>query len=211
MRAFLAAVLLPAVLLPGTPIAAQSRVGVGVEFGYTRADLDGSDGKASQYRSGAVGGVFLELHLSRKIAITFGPSLAQKGGIAPVAGTQDSDLVIDLVTIDLPLFVRARLPLGTFALLLEAGGVPGFRIGCNLELQQGNVPSSRLPCNDPTLVPVGTFAPWDIAVAGGVGVGIPVAGSEVGLKLRGARGFIPVIESRDIYNRSFSIILTLPF
>jgi hypothetical protein len=162
-------------------------------------------------RSGATGSAFLDLRLSRTLSITFGPSISQRGGTSEVTGTTGGDLVIDLVTIDLPLLMRARLPLGTFALLLEAGGVPGIRIGCNVELQQGGVPSSRVQCNDPALGQLGEFAPWDVAAAAAIGVGIPVAGSQVGLKARYSQGFIPVIESRDIYNRSFSFLLELPF
>ncbi|MDH4347335.1 MAG: PorT family protein [Gemmatimonadota bacterium] len=208
MRRTFRLALLLAVAPAAPPLEAQSRVGVGVEFGYTRADLDGADATSLEDRSGAVGGIFLDLRLNRRIAFTFGPSLAQRGGEASLSG---GNLVIDLVTIDLPLLIRARLPVGSFALLLEAGGMPGFRIGCNVELQLGGAPSSRLPCNDPALDPVGTFAPWDVAAVAGLGVGIPVRGSQVGLKARLSRGFIPVIESRDIYNRSISILLELPF
>ena len=197
-------------VLPLAGLEAQSKVGVGVEFGYTRADLYGSDASTLEYRSGAVGSVFLDLRLSRKFAITLGPSLAQRGGTTDLSGAP-GDLMIDIVTIDLPVLVRAHLPLGTFALLLEAGGMPGVRIGCNVEIQQGGVPSSRTQCNDPALAPLGDFAPWDVAAVAGVGVGIPVAGSRVGLKARYSQGFIPVLESRDIYNRSVSVLLELPF
>lgn len=209
MRSAVACLLLLAMPLAG--LAAQSKVRVGVEFGYTRADLNGPDASTLEYRSGATGSVFLDLRLSHWLAITLGPSIAQRGGTARLTGTTGGDLLVDLVTIDLPILMRARLPLGTFALLLEAGGVPGIRIGCNVEIEQGGVPSLRTPCSDPALDPLGEFAPWDVAAVAGVGVGIPVAASQVGLKARYSQGFIPVIESRDIYNRSISILLELPF
>jgi hypothetical protein len=94
---------------------------------------------------------------------------------------------------------------------LEAGGMPGIRIGCNVEIEQGNVPSNRIPCNDAILTSVGEFAIWDVAAVASIGVGVPVAGSQVGLKARFSRGFIPVVASRDVYNRSLAIMLELPF
>ena len=208
MKGLLAALLLSAALAPAARVAAQSRIGVGVEFGYTRADLTGSDGKGFTSRSGAVGGVFLSWHPTRALALTLGPNLAAKGGAAGVTGGK---VVIDLVGIDLPLLLHTRIPLGAFGLLVEAGGMPGIRIGCNAELHQPGVPFIRTPCGDPALSPVGKFALWDVAAVAGLGIGIPVAGSEVGLKLRLSRGFVPVIESRALYNRSASIILVLPF
>lgn len=208
MKELFAALLFAAALVPASRLTAQSRIGVGVEFGYTRADLTGSEATGFSSRSGALGGIFLSWQLTRTLALTIGPNLAAKGGAADLSG---SDLVVELVDIELPLLLRARLPLGAFGLLVEAGGMPGIRIGCNAELRQPGVPYIRTPCNDPALAPVGKFALLDVAAVAGVGIGIPVAGSEVGLKLRLSRGFIPVIESRDLYNRSASIILVLPF
>jgi hypothetical protein len=204
----LAAFLLAAVAAPATRLPAQSRIGVGVEFGYTRAGLTGSEATGISSRSGALGGIFLSGRLSRTLALTIGPNLAAKGGTAEVAS---SEVVIDLVGIDLPLLLRARIPLGALGLLAEVGAMPGIRIGCNAELRQPGVPFLRTPCNDPALSQVGDFALWDVAAVAGIGIGIPVAGSDIGLKVRVSRGFIPVIASRSLYNRSGSIVLVLPF
>lgn len=208
MKRLLVAFLLGAAVAQASRLAAQSRIGVGVEFGYTRADLTGSEATGVSSRSGALGGIFLSGRLTRALALTVGPNLAAKGGTAGVAG---GDVVIDLVGIDLPLLLRARIPVGTFGLLVEAGGMPGIRIGCNAELQRSGVPFIRTPCSDPALAQVGDFALWDIAAVAGVGIGIPVAGSDIGLKLRLSRGFVPVIAGRSLYNRSGSIVLVLPF
>jgi len=208
MRGLLTALLLGVAVAPAGRLAAQSRIGVGVEFGYTRADLTGSEATGINSRSGALGGIFLSGRLTSALALTVGPNLAAKGGTAGVAA---GDVVIDLVGIDLPLLLRARVPVGAFGLLFEAGGMPGIRIGCNAELRQPGVPFIRTPCSDPALAQVGDFALWDVAAVAGVGIGIPVAGSDIGLKLRLTRGFIPVIAGRSLYNRSGAIVLVLPF
>ena len=208
MRGLLTALLLGAMVGAATCLAAQSRIGVGVEFGYTRADLTGSEAASLSSRSGALGGIFLSGRLTRALSLTIGPNLAAKGGTARVGG---SDVVIDLVGIDLPLLLRARIPVGAFGLLVEAGGMPGVRIGCNAELQQPGIPFIRRPCSDLALDPAGDFPLWDIAAVAGIGIGIPVAGSDIGLKLRLSRGFVPVIAGRSLYNRSGSIVLVLPF
>ena len=208
MKRLLVAFLLGAAVAPAGRLAAQSRIGVGVEFGYTRADLTGSEATGVSSRSGALGGIFLSGRLTRALALTIGPNLAAKGGTAGVAG---GNVVIDLVGIDLPLLLRGRIAVGTFGLLVEAGGMPGVRIGCNAELRQPGVPFIRTPCSDPALAQVGDFALWDIAAVAGIGLGIPIAGSDIGLKLRLSRGFVPVIAGRSLYNRSGSIVLVLPF
>jgi hypothetical protein len=208
MKGLLVAFLLGAAVAPASRLAAQSRIGVGVEFGYMRADLTGSEATGVSSRSGALGGIFLSGRLTRALALTIGPNLAAKGGTAGVAG---GNVVIDLVGIDLPLLLRARIPVGTFGLLVEAGGMPGIRIGCNAELQQPGVPVIRTPCSDPALAQVGDFALWDIAAVASIGIGIPVSGSDIGLKLRLSRGFVPVIAGRSLYNRSGAIVLVLPF
>lgn len=202
--------MLLAVSLTPALAAAQSGVGVGAEFGYTTADFVGTVNARVENRTGAVGSVFIEFRLGRAATLTLGPSLGAKGGTTPLGGIPNARGVVDLVTIDLPILLRTRLPIGPVGILLEAGGAPGVRIGCNVEIQQATVPVYRVPCSDPALA-ASTFALWDLAAVGGIGLGIPIAGSEVGLKFRYGRGFVPVIESRDVYNRSLSFLLALPF
>jgi hypothetical protein len=128
-----------------------------------------------------------------------------------VPGGAGNILAIDLETIDLPLLLRARIPVGSLGLLVAAGGAPAVRVSCNFEVQQSAVPMNRTPCSDAQVSSVADFSTWDILAVAGAGVGIPIAGSELALTFRMSRGFIPVIESQELYNQSWSVILSLPF
>lgn len=193
-------------------LTAQGRVGIGVELGYTRASFSGVNSQGVTLHEGAIAGAYFLVHLSPWLAVRPGLQIASKGGATSLLRLSDSSSIrvdLDLVYLDLPLLLRARVPLpGGLRLILTGGMVPGLRIGCNVEVTTAGGVLSRNACDR---VGVGTFRTLDIEALGGAGLGIPIESSELAVEARVTQGLRSVGSAEDLKNRALSLFISVPF
>lgn len=197
-------------LLVPTGGSAQTGPSLGLELGYSRADFTGADASGIKRRDGAIAGAWFRFPLVPALAIQPSIVLASRGGAASFSGPGGPGRIeVDLVYLDLPLVLRARLP-GPFGtrLLAIGGGAAAFRIGCNVELQQTGVPLTREPCSEISGV---NFRKWDFAVVAGAGVGFPVERSELSIQIKLVRGLRSVSDGSEVRNRTYSVSVSVPF
>lgn len=197
------------VLLP-SPVLAQMGPSLGVELGYSRADFIGADASGVEHREGVVAGAWFRLPLGSGIAVQPGLVMASRGGAVAVPSSSGTTrLEVDLVYLDLPVLLRARLPgVAGANLVVLGGGAPSVSIGCNLEVQQAGVQRTRQPCDETA----GTsFRVWDLALVAGVGIAIPVERSELSIEAKLVRGLRSVREDSDLRNRTYSVSVSVPF
>lgn len=196
---------------PGV-IAAQGRVGIGVELGYTRASFSGTSSKGVTLHEGAVAGAFFLARLAPWLALRPGLQIASKGGATSAIRLSDSSTVradLELVYLDFPILLRSRIPApGGIRLVLTGGFVPGLRIGCNVEVSSSAGLTSRNACNQENL---GNFRSLDLEALGGVGLGIPIEASEVTLEARVSQGLRSITDAGDLKNRALTLIISVPF
>ncbi len=191
------------------PLAAQ-RPALGIEVGYSRASFTGQDAKGVKLHEGAIAGAYLSMLLAHGFSFRPGILLATKGGsTSVVADTGDAviDFDLELVYIDIPLVLRGRIPtIGQLRLILSGGVVPGFRIGCATDFSRGDVPATRAPCAQ-----AAGLRTLDVGILGGVGIGIPIEKSELGIEARLSRGLRSITNDADVKNQAFTLTLTIPF
>lgn len=197
--------------LPGI-LAAQGRVGIGVELGYTRASFSGTSSRGVTLHEGAVAGAFFLAPITPWLALRPGLQIASKGGATGAIRATDSTSVrvdLELVYLDLPVLLRARLPgPGGIRLVLTGGVVPGLRIGCNVEVSDSTGLALRNACDQEGL---GTFRSLDIEALGGVGLGIPIESSELTLEARVSQGLRSISDAGDLKNRALTFVISVPF
>lgn len=195
--------------LSATPLAAQGPT-LGIEVGYSRASFTGADADGVKLHEGAVAGAYLSVLLAHGFSFRPGILLATKGGTTPVAidssGTM-ANFDVELVYIDLPLVLRGRIPFaGRVRLILSGGVVPGFRIGCATDLTGEDTPTARAQCRSGS-----GLRPFDIAALGGIGIGIPIEKSELGIEARVTRSLRSISNDADLKNQALTLTLTIPF
>jgi hypothetical protein len=193
-------------------LAAQGRSAIGVELGYTRASFTGRGSRGVTLREGAVAGAYFQVALTSWLAVRPGINLASKGGateVAPADSTVPLRFELDLVYLDFPVVLRARVPaIGRTRLILTGGAVPGVRIGCNVEFSRSGATLVRSQCSDASGA---SFRTWDIELLGGVGFGIPIEGSELALEARYTHGLRSVTTLGDVRNRALTFAISVPF
>ncbi len=193
-------------------LLAQGRRAIGVELGYTRASFSGRNSGGVTLHEGAVAGAYFQTRLFSGLVFRPGIQIASKGGatsVVPAGSTTPVRLDLDLVYLDLPLLLRTRLTLGKVRLLFTGGGVPGARIGCNVELSDQGVTLSRSECG--TGNNVARFRTLDFQVLGGAGIGIPIESSELAIEARLSQSVRSVSDIGDIRNRALTFFLSVPF
>ena len=198
-------------LLGTRGLAAQSTPLLGLELGYARADFTGSGAAGVTLREGAVAGAYFRVPLTRWLAVQQGIRIASRGGATTVSDTAATPLrfELDLVYLDFPLVVRARLPgIAGSRFILLGGGGPAVRIGCNVDFSRGGFSLSRTACEKAAGA---TFRTWDFFVVGGAGLGIPIERSELAFEARLSQGLKSVSDLADIKNRSLDLLLSIPF
>jgi hypothetical protein len=203
--------LLLLVLLSSRGLVAQSSLQLGLELGYARADFTGTGAQGITLRQGAVAGAYFRVPLAPWLAVQQGIRIASRGGATTVSDTGATPLrfELDLVYVDFPLVVRARLPgIARTRFVLLGGGGPAVRIGCNVEFSRNGVSLSRTACEQAAGA---SFRTWDLFVVGGAGLGIPIERSELALEARLSRGVRSVSDLADIKNRSLDFLLSIPF
>lgn len=194
-----------------SPITLQAGPSLGVELGFSRASFRGSGASGTRSSNGAVAGAWFRLPLARWLSVQPGLRLVSRGGagtIPSLAGPVDFE--VDLVYLDMPLLLRARLPgISRTNLVLLLGPAPGARIGCNVDFSQAGSPLARATCDQATTG--ASFRSWDVALTAGVGIALPVERSEISLEARYARGTRDVIEQTATRNEAFTFTLSVPF
>lgn len=203
------AMLLLATAACAAPLAAQGPA-LGIELGYSRASFSGQDAGGVKLHEGAIAGAYMSVNLGTRFGFRPGILLATKGGATEVAADSAGNLVrldLELVYIDLPLLLRGRLPaIGRSQLILSGGVIPGIRIGCATDvISQNETPLNRTPCR------AGALRPFDLAMAGGVGIGVPIEKSFIAVELRFTQGMVSIVEDGQLKNRALSLMLTVPF
>ena len=203
--------LLVVVLLGPLGLEAQSTPLLGVELGYARAEFTGAGAAGVTLREGAVAGAYFRIPLARWLAVQQGIRIASRGGATTVGDSAATALrfELDLVYLDFPLLIRARIPalVGTRLILLGGGG-PAVRIGCNVEFSRNGFSLSRTACERATAA---SFRTWDFFIVGGAGLGIPIERSELAVEARFSQGLRSVSDLADIKNRSLDFLLSIPF
>jgi len=194
-----------------SPITMQAGPSLGVELGVSRASFVGPGSTGTRASTGAVAGAWFRLPLSRWLSVQPGIRIVSRGGAGTIGSTIGPvDFELDLVYLDMPLLLRARLPgFARTNLVLVAGPAPAVRIGCNVDFSQAGTPLSRASCADATVNT--SFRSWDFALTGGVGIALPVERSEISIEGRYSRGLRDVVDQSDIRNRSFTFTLSVPF
>jgi hypothetical protein len=202
------------VLLAAAPVtlAAQGRSAIGVELGYTRASFGGRDSRLVTLREGAVAGAYFQVGLTSWLTLRPGIQLASKGGattLTPADSTVPLRFELDLVYLDFPVVLRARIPaIGRTRLILTGGAVPGVRIGCNVGFSRNAATPLRSVCGE---AGEALFRSWDIGLLGGVGFGIPIESSELALEARFSQGLRSVTSLGDVKNRAVTFAVSVPF
>lgn len=193
-------------------LSAQSRFSLGVDLGYTISDFSGPDAAGVRHRTGATAGAYLRTPLGRYLAVQSGLFIASKGGatlVPPTGGGTPVRLELDLVYVELPLLLRARVPFpaGT-RLVLTGGAAAAVQIGCNVEFIQGGVSQLREACARITST---AFQDWDVAWTAGGGIAVPIERSELALEVRLTQGLRRVSEQSDFRNRAITFLVSVPF
>jgi outer membrane protein with beta-barrel domain len=205
----LVAALLLGLLAP--PLAAQGRSSIGVELGYTRASFSGRNSRGVKLHEGAIAGGYFQVRLTPWLAIRPGVQFASKGGATTALASDSSGFLrldLDLVYLDFPVLLRSRVPLvGRTRLILTGGGVPTFRIGCNVDLSRGGTPVARSECGQTNA----SFRSWDLEWLVGAGLGIPIENSELALEARFTQGTRSLSDQGDLKNRALTFIISVPF
>lgn len=192
------------------PADGQSKPSLGVELGYARSDFTGRDVGSFGFQEGALAGAYFRLPFSAGLAVQQGILISSKGGAITGVDTAGRSVrrELDLVYLDLPLLLRARVPLalGT-RLVLEGGVAPGLRIGCSLETLVNGVTQPQTSCGPGG----GGIRTLDLGLVGGVGLGIPIEQSELSLEARLIQGVGAVSRSSDVKNRTLALLISVPF
>lgn len=193
-------------------LAAQARFTLGVDLGYTISDFSGPDAAGVRHRTGATAGAYLRTPLGRYLAVQSGLFIASKGGatlVTPAGGGAPVRFDLELVYVELPLLLRARVPFvaGT-RLVLTGGAVSGVQIGCNVEFTQNGVSLLREAC---ARLSGTTFQDWDLAWTAGGGIAVPIERSELALEVRLSQGLRRVSEQSDFRNRALTFLVSVPF
>lgn len=201
-----------ALLLAAPSLAAQSPLSLGVEFGYTVSGFTGPGAAGVTTRTGATAGAYLRMPVATWIAVQPGIFITSKGGatrVTPAGGGAPVRFDLDLVHFDLPVLLRARVPVPAgLRLVLTGGAVPSVQIGCNVELSQGGFSVLREACGAVTTT---DFSAWDVAWVIGGGLAIPIERSELTVEVRRSEGLREVSEQGRFYNQAVSLLVSVPF
>lgn len=198
--------------LPGLAVAQHLKAPVGVQIGYSRADLGGHDGERLQSRQGALAGAYLTGRLGSRLAIQPELLFALKGGrlLAALEGGGTAPLDIELAYIEIPVLAKVAIIPGHSRLhpVLFGGPAPSLRIGCDVELGLDPAPL-RAACED---ISGFAFKRADLGAVMGGGIQLDWAETALALEVRYTLGLRSILESgSDVRNRQLGVMLALNF
>ena len=189
--------------------AYANRKAVGVQVGYSRADLalGGGAGNLVTSRQGAITGVYVHFPLGDALAVRSELLFSLKGGrtVAAVGGSGGTDIDIELAYLELPLLLRASIPTGQFRPVLFAGPALALQIGCDFHFSTDSLPATCGQGNNLTV------REWDFGLVGGGGVEVRLRRATMALEARYTAGLRSVLEGFGLKNRSFGLVLGLTF
>ena len=202
-------------VVPGDSASAQAaraaawftRPAVGVQVGYSRADLaTGGGGNLLHSRQGAITGLYLQFPVRDYLSIRPELLFSLKGGHSSnIVGGAPTDVDIELAYLELPLLVRASIPTGALRPVLFAGPAVAVQIGCDFQF---TTDSTRSTCGKNNLTIV---REWDFGLVGGGGVELRLRRATIALEARYTAGTRSVLEGVELKNRSFGLVLALLF
>lgn len=185
------------------------RPAVGAEVGYSRSDLGGPDATRVESRQGALTGLFLQVPLAGPISARPEILFALKGGRvqADVEGGGTVGLDIGLAYIEMPVLMRVGVPHGRFRPVVFGGPAPALQIGCDLQVLD---PTAHIQasCDQTGLPP---FRQFDIGLVAGGGLEVRWPQSSLAFEARYTSGLRSVLNTADLRNRSFGLMLSLTF
>ncbi len=192
--------------------AQEPNAPVGVQIGYSRADLGGPDGQALAGRQGAFAGVYLTGHVRHWLAVQPELNFTLKGGrtVAQLQGGGTAPLDIELAYLQAPLMLRfsALEGRGRIHPVVFGGPAPALRIGCDLELALDDQ-QLRAPCDAASSFP---FRRIDLGVVIGGGLQFDWAQTALAVEARYDLGVSSIFGSdADVRNRAFAVLLALNF
>jgi hypothetical protein len=204
-------------VVPGDSASAQAaraaawftRPAVGVQVGYSRADLAlGGSGNLLHSRQGAITGLYLQFPVRDYLSIRPELLFSLKGGHSfSIINGAPTDVDIELAYLELPLLVRASIPTGAVRPVLFAGPAVAIQIGCDFRFTAA-ADSIRSTCGKNNL---STVREWDFGLVGGGGVELRLRRATIALEARYTAGTRSVLQDVELKNRSFGLVLALLF
>jgi hypothetical protein len=190
-------------------LAQGRRASVGVQVGYSRADLGGPDAAGIRARQGAVTGVYLSAPLWRIIFLRPELLFSLKGGRRELilANGSAATVDLDLAYIEVPVLARVTFPTGRIRPVLFAGPSVGFQIGCDVQVTTATR-VDRPSCDS---VQIAIFRTLDYGLVGGGGVEFAWAQSALSFEARYTSSVRSIVDSGRVRNRAFEVMLALTF
>ena len=186
---------------------------LGVKTGVNSATIDVSSIDTEQRRTAFAAGATLGVALHRAFVIQFEALYMQKGA---KAGDEDETERLWVNYLELPLFARVRVPLGSSPVhpTFYVGPTFAFEVSCTLGLETGGQ-DFETPCGEPgpvsELDPIETVA-VDFGVAFGGGLEIVLGRANLSIEGRYTNGFTNVIideNTTTLKNRVVSVLVGL--
>jgi hypothetical protein len=151
-------------------------------------------------RTGFVGGISADFHMSSNFGVEIDALYSQEG--TKFSGDGDATLKLDYVRV--PVLLRLSVPThSTIHPFFVAGPSLGFKASCK---ESGGGDSTD--CSDTEGADVKSF---DFAGAVGAGVGFGMGTHEFSVQGRFTKGFTDIIKDSKIKNQNFSVMAGISF
>lgn len=199
-----------ALLLAAAPVAVGAQTSatqLGFELGYSQARFAAS-GTTGDPRDGSVIAGFLTRRFGGPVSGQVEVMFSRRGGGLTATGPGGTVTgSAQLIYVELPLLMRAALPVGRLRPVLLGGGSFAVAVGCELEaVAPGN---EQQPCDGAgAVVPL---AGSDFSAVVGGGLEAPFRNSYVRLELRRTIGFRDIAAGQDIKSRVWAVLLGVTF
>lgn len=180
---------------------------LGFELGYSRARFEPA-GTSSDTRDGSLIAGFLSHRIAGPLSGQVELMFSRKGGrLATQTAAGPTVGMVQQIYVEVPLLVRAELPVGRLRPVLLGGGSVAVSVGCELQAEGiDNVEQQR--CDGAGADP--SLAGTDISAIVGGGLEYPWRGSYLRLELRRTIGLKNLLAS-DLKNRVWAILAGVTF
>ena len=192
----LAVVMITVVTMTST--ATAQNVTLGFSAGASASDVRSPDITSSDFRVGPVFGAHFGIRFSEDWGLAFQGNWVQKG--AKNAGGVD----VKLGYFDMPVLANFFLPAGSVDLVFFSGGSFNLSLTCDI----GATGQTLGAC---PATGTGSVEILEFAIPFGVGVGLPVGGSQLVFDLRYDLGLSSVLEGESVKNSVFKAMARWQF
>lgn len=181
------------VVVPGEGRSQYGPVSVGVLAGANVADQAGADVFTPHDVFGFIGGAFLRVDLSSRVAIQIEALYAPKGGKENTdKNPEDDPDRLKIEYLEIPLLLRFSLSSGGVRPSVFAGPSVGIELSCEYDAYPGGA-SGSVPCLDAGIL----TRPADVGVAFGADLDIPLGAGSLVIDGRGIVGLGTIDDSPD--------------